>query len=60
MQRPVAIHGEEIGDIHQKADRPQTDGPQRLLQPIWAWAIFNPANDAAAENWTAVQRILIN
>ena len=41
MQRPAAVEGDEIGDIDQRVDRPQSDCRQPLLQPVGRGAVLH-------------------
>ncbi len=60
MQRPVPVEGEEVGDIHQKADRPQADGAQTVLQPLGAGAVCDAADDAPEEDGALRERIRVD
>ena len=40
MQRPAMGHGEQVGDVDQRRDGPETDGEQLLLQPVGARAVL--------------------
>jgi len=47
VERPAEIVGEEIGDIHERVDRPQADALQPPRQPGRAGPVANPAHGAA-------------
>ena len=53
VQRPAAVEGDVVGDVHQRVDRPQPDRQQALLQPFRRRAVLHPAHhpkcEAAAE-----------
>ena len=49
MQRPVAVVGNEIGDVDQRRDRPEADGAEPVLQPLRRGAVPDAADQAADE-----------
>ena len=49
VQRPVQVEGEQVGDVHQRGDRPQPDRPQAALQPVGAGAVRHAADQPAGE-----------
>ena len=54
MQRTAEIDGEEIGDVDQRVDRPQTDRGQPVLQPLRARPVAHVADGAAEDPWTGL------
>ena len=50
VQRPPAIEGEEIGDVHQGVDRAQADAFQPFLQPFRARAVFHATHQPQGED----------
>ena len=49
MQRAVQADGEEIGDVDQRRNGAQADGPQSCLQPRGRGAVGDARNGAAGE-----------
>ena len=49
VQRPAAIEGDVIGDVDQRADRPEADGAQPLLHPFRRRAVGDAAHQAQRE-----------
>ena len=57
MQRSAEIECRPVGDINQRRYRPQTNGPQTILQPLRAFAIFYVAKSPTDHHRTGVSRI---
>ena len=49
VQRAVEVEGEEVGDVHERRNRPQADGAQPLLQPGGRGAVGHAADQPAGE-----------
>ena len=47
VQGTAEVEGEEVGDVHQGADRAQADGEEAALQPLRAGAVADAADGAA-------------
>ena len=57
VQRAGAIIGDEIGDIDQRVDRPQTDGAQSRLQPIGRRPVLDAGDQPAAEHAASLRLV---
>ena len=60
VQRAIAVVGEEVGHIDQKADRAQANGAQRILQPSRARTILHTFDHTSVKHRTGVSRIIVN
>ena len=49
VQRAAEVDGEEVGDVHQRVDRPQADRRQPILQPLRARSVAQVADGAAED-----------
>ena len=49
MQRAAAVEGDVIGDVDERADRPQADRPQPLLHPLGRRAVGHAADEPQGE-----------
>ena len=49
VQRPVAVVGDEVGDVDERRDRAEADGAQAVLQPLRRGAVPDAADQAADE-----------
>ena len=49
MQRPGTIEGQEVGDVDQRIDRAQADGPQLRLEPGGTRTVAHPGHRPQGE-----------
>ena len=49
VQRPAAIESHIVGDVDERADRPQADGAQALLHPLRRRAVSNTPHETERE-----------
>ena len=49
VQRAAAVEGDVIGDVDERADRPQADRPQPLLHPFGRGAVGHAAHEPQGE-----------
>ena len=56
MQRPAAVEGDVIGDVHQRVDGPEADGAQALLQPVGRRAVLHAPDQAAGKDRAGIGR----
>ncbi len=54
VERPVAVEGDEVGDVDERRDRPEADGAQPVLEPVRRRAVADAADQAADEERTGL------
>ena len=52
VQRPAAVESDVIGDVDQRADRPEPDRPETLLHPFRRRTVANAAHEAQRKGGT--------
>ena len=50
VQRAAAVEGDEVGDVDQRVDGPQTDRGEPLLQPVGRGSVLDALDQAQAES----------
>ena len=60
VQRPVEVEGEEVGHVHEEADRAQADRLQPRLEPVRRRPVADPADEAAVEDRAALAGVVVD